>query len=254
MKLTLDTTAGTLVQEDCQGLRTLDLYSREAFEIISQHWVRLGWNQKYTYTFTWLGRPIIQLPDDLVRLQEVVYRVRPDVILETGVAHGGSLVFHAGLCKAMSHGRVIGVDVEIRPNNREAIESHELASLISLVEGDSVQSSTVRRVRELINPGESVLLVLDADHSREHVMAELEAYHDLVTSGSYIVVADGIMEDLASVPRGEDDWITNNPASAARDFAARHPEFVLEQPAWPFNESALRENVTHWPDAWLRRL
>src|SRR5581483_3363616 len=117
--------------------------------------------QRYTYSFTWMGRPIIQLPEDMMRIQEVIYQVRPDVILETGVAHGGSLVFYASLCKVMGAGRVIGVDVEIRPHNRRAIEAHELAGHITLVEGDSIAPQTVREVTGLVRPGEKALLMLD---------------------------------------------------------------------------------------------
>ncbi|HLO47420.1 MAG TPA: CmcI family methyltransferase, partial [Kamptonema sp.] len=137
MKLTLDTDAQKLIQEiggDCQ---TIPLYSKEAFEIISHYWLKLGWNQKYTYTFSWMGRPIIQLPEDMIRIQEVIYQVKPDVIIETGVAHGGSLIYYASLFKAMGKGRVVGIDIEIRPHNRKAIEEHELSSFIILVEGSS---------------------------------------------------------------------------------------------------------------------
>jgi len=125
MKLTIDTTAKVLIQEVEGKSRTINLYSKEAFELISHQWLKIGWNQKYSYTFTWMGRPIIQLPEDMIRAQEVIFRVKPDAIIETGVAHGGSLIFYASLCKIMGRGRVIGVDIEIRPHNRRAIEEHE---------------------------------------------------------------------------------------------------------------------------------
>jgi cephalosporin hydroxylase len=253
MRITLDTVERSLELSDGEGVRRIDLYGREAFEILSREWVRLGWNARYPYTFTWLGRPVIQLPEDLVRVQEVVWRVKPDVIIETGVAHGGSLVFFASLCKAMGSGRVIGVDIEIRPHNRSGIEEHPLAGMITLVEGDSAGEETVSRVRELVRPGESVLVVLDSNHTRAHVARELEAYAPLVTPGSYLIATDGSMEFLHDVPRGDPAWATDNPAAAAREFASRHPEFEFGQPEWPFNESELRGNVTHWPDAWLRR-
>jgi cephalosporin hydroxylase len=229
------------------------LYSREAFELLSHEWLRLGWNQKYTYTFSWLGRPIIQLPEDLMRVQEVIYRLKPDVIVETGVAHGGTLVFYATLCKAMGRGRVIGIDVDIRAHNRAAIESHELASYITLVTGDSVGADTVAHVHSLVGATEQVLLILDSNHTKAHVAAELEAYHDLVKPGSYVVATDGFMQFLTDVPRGTESWSWDHPSAAAAEFAAAHAEFVLEQPPWPFNESELSANVTHWPGAWLRR-
>jgi len=232
----------------------MELYSNEAFELISQLWLKVGWNQKYTYTFTWLGRPVIQLPEDLLRIQEVIFRLKPDVIIETGVAHGGSAVFYATLLRAIGKGRVIGVDILIKPDNRRAIESHELAELITLVEGSSTDTATVSSVRSLVSPSESVLVVLDSRHDKAHVLRELELYGPLVTPGSYIVATDGIMRDLADVPRGGGpDWRSNNPADAAKAFVRDHPDFILEAPAWRFNESSLASNVTHWPDAWLRR-
>ena len=252
MKLVIDTDAGTLTETDGES-RTLNLYSREAFEILSREWVRVGWDQKYPYTFSWMGRPVIQLPEDMIRIQEVIYRLKPDVIVETGVAHGGSLVYYASLCKAMERGRVIGIDIEIRPQNRQAIEAHELASFITLVEGDSVSPEIVGRVRSQIQPYERVLVILDSCHTKTHVKAELEAYHPLVTLGSYVVATDGVMKFVHDVPRGQPGWQDDHPEAAALDFADEHPEFVLEQPAWPFNESPLTQNVTHWPGAWLRR-
>src|SRR5947199_3655511 len=158
MKLNIDGDAGTLTEHTPAGERVLPLYSPEAFALVGRLWVEVGWAQKYSYTFTWLGRPVVQLPEDLVRVQEVLHRVRPDVVIETGVAHGGSLVFYASLCKAMGRGRVVGVDVEIRPHNRAAIESHALAGYITLIEGSSTDEETLRRLRGLLWPGDTVLV------------------------------------------------------------------------------------------------
>lgn len=253
MKLILDTDANTVTLDDAGNSRTMSLYSKEAFEAISRHWVRVGWNQKYQYTFSWMGRPVIQLPEDMIRMQEVIFQVKPDVIIETGVAHGGSLIFYSSLCKAMEKGRVVGIDIEIRPHNRAAIEAHPLNDRIALIEGSSTAPDIVAQVKSLVKPGETVLVILDSNHTYAHVRDELQAYAELVTPGSYIVATDGIMFDLADVPRGTPGWTTDNPTFAARDFAASHPEFVVEQPAWPFNESALDQNITHWPGAWLKR-
>jgi cephalosporin hydroxylase len=253
-RIVIDTDAGTLVWEDGDGSRSLPLYSDEAFEIVSRQWVKVGWNQRYPYTFTWLGRPLIQLPEDLVRIQEVIWSVRPDVILETGIAHGGSLIFYASLCTAMGHGRVVGMDIEIRAANRAAIEAHPLAPLITMIEGDSTAVETVTRAGDLVADAKTVLVILDSDHTKAHVRRELEAYHSLVSPGSYIVATDGIMRDLHDVPTGTPAWTEDNPAAAAAEFARDHPEFVLEQPPWPFNESTLQRNITHWPDAYLRRV
>jgi cephalosporin hydroxylase len=253
MKIVIDTDQRTLTHDADGASRTLPLYSPEAFSLLSRQWLNVGWDQRYTYTFAWMGRPVIQLPEDMIRTQEVIYRLKPDVIVETGVAHGGSLIFYASLFKAMGKGRVIGVDIDIRPPNRRAIESHELFPAITLVEGNSVAPDVVAKVRSLIRPGERVLVLLDSCHAKQHVLMELEAYHHLVSPNSYIVATDGIMKYLHDVPRGQPSWAGDNPASAAAEFVARHPEFVLEQPPWPFNESSLHENITHWPGAWLRR-
>lgn len=254
MKLILDTDTKTLTIDDMGRASVVDLYSKAAFEAISREWVRVGWNQKYQYSFSWMGRPIIQLPEDMIRIQEVIFQIQPDVIIETGVAHGGSLIFYSSLCKAMEKGRIVGIDIEIRPHNRAAIEAHPLSDCITLIEGSSTAPEIVEQVKSLVKPDESVLVILDSNHSYLHVANELEAYAELVTPGSYIIATDGIMYDLTDVPRGQSEWGTDNPTWAAHDFVARHPEFVIEQPAWLFNESTLDKNITHWPDAWLKRL
>lgn len=254
MKLIIDTQNATLSIEKDDRKRNLPLYSKEAFELVSLQWLKVGWNQKHPYTFSWMGRPVIQLPEDMIRMQEVIYRVKPDVIIETGVAHGGSLIYYASLFKAMEKGRVIGIDIEIRPHNRTAIEAHELAEFITLVEGSSTSPDIVNAVKKMINPNEIVLVILDSNHTKQHVSDELVAYHDIVSTGSYIVATDGSMKDLYDVPRGNPEWAWDNPTAAAAEFVLQHTEFVLEQPAWPFNESNLTENITHWPGAWLRRV
>ena len=253
MRLVIDTDAAVVIDETEGARREMPLASAEAFQAVSDAWLRAGWDAKYVYSFTWLGRPMIQLPEDMIRLQEVIYRLKPDVIVETGVAHGGGLVFYAGLCRLIGKGRVIGVDIEIRPHNRQAIEAHPLADLISLVSGDSTSPEVVSEVTRQIPPGASVLVLLDAKHTKAHVMAELNAYAPLVTPGSYIVAMDGIMEKVAGGPRTQPSWREDNPRRAALEWAAHHPEFALEEPAFAFNEGIVTERVTYWPDAFLRR-
>ena len=158
MKITIDEEEQVLTCQDESGPRRLPLYSDEAFEIIAQLYLTVGWNQKYTYTFSWLGRPIIQLPDDMFRIQEVIHRVKPDVIIETGVAHGGSLIYYAGLCEAMKKGRIIGIDIEIRSHNRTAIEAHPLFDRIELLEGSSTAPNILEEVRRRIQPGDVVFV------------------------------------------------------------------------------------------------
>ncbi len=253
MNLTIDNNNRVLAVEDSGGRREFPLYSREAFELISREWVRVGWALRYYHTFTWFGRPILQLPEDLIRLQEVLYDVQPDVIVETGVFEGGSLLFHASLCEAMGKGRVIGIDVEVRHGVREALAAHPLAHRVTLLEGDSVAPSMTADVRARIAPGECVLVILDSNHTKAHVAAELEAYAPLVTRGSWIIATDGIIRDLHDTPHGESEWTHDHPAAAAEEFLARHPEFEMRQPEWKENGSTLTRNITYWPDGWLRR-
>jgi cephalosporin hydroxylase len=254
MKVTVEGDRVLVCNADDGSAQEYEIGTPEAFRILSKLWLRAGWDVKYVYSFTWLGRPIIQLPEDMMRLQEVIYRVKPDVIVETGVAHGGSLIFHATLCKAIGKGRVIGVDVEIRPHNRAAIESHELASYITLIEGDAIDPAIVERVKAHVKPGDTVMVLLDSNHSKSHVLGELNAYAALVTPDSYIVAMDGIMGEVAGAPRTQPDWTWNNPREAALEFVAANRDFEIEEPAFLFNESDISERVTYWPSAFLKRV
>jgi cephalosporin hydroxylase len=249
--ITIDQDAGTITVDGT----TLPMASAEAFRILSDAWIDAALRVKHLYTFTWMGRPVIQFADDLLRLQEIVYRVQPDVIIETGVAHGGSLIFHASLCKVLGRGRVIGVDIEIRPHNRAAIEAHPLSPFITLFEGSSIDPAIVSGVKAAIAPGETVLVFLDSNHTKAHVRAELDAYAPLVAPGSYIVAMDGhVMEAAASAPRAAADWATNNPNAAVREFASEHPEFMIETSSFLFNESTLTEAMTGFYGGVLKRI
>lgn len=253
-RLIIDPASATVTVDQGPEAGTYPFESPEAFRLVSDTWLRVGWDQKYVYSFTWLGRPVIQLPEDLLRVQEVIATVRPDVIIETGVAHGGSLVFYATLCKALGNGRVIGIDIEIRSHNREAIEAHPLFDLIELIEGDSTDPATVSQVTERVSAGETTLILLDANHLKDHVLGELRAYADLVSLGSYFVVMDGIMEKLVGAPRTEPDWSWNNPVSAIAEFLEEDSRFRGEEPPFAFNEGMVTERVTYWPRAFLRRV
>jgi cephalosporin hydroxylase len=253
-KIIVDMEKGQVVVEAETESMTFGIGTAEAFSVISQAWLRSGWDNKYVYSFTWLGRPIIQLPEDMLRLQEMIYAIKPDVIIETGVAHGGSLIFYASLCKAMNHGRVIGIDIEIRPQNRRAIEQHELFEYITLIEGSSVDPRTIEQVTSQVRAEESVIAFLDSCHTKEHVLAELKAYSPLVTQGSYIVAMDGIMEEVAGAPRTQADWSWNNPKAAALEFVGANPNYLIEEPTFVFNESNITKRVTYWPSAFIKRI
>jgi len=251
--ITIDNANRLLTITESGLSRDIPLFGKEAFELISREWVRIGWSLRYYHTFTWLGLPILQLPEDLVRMQEVVYAVKPDLIIETGVFDGGSLLFYAGLFETIGNGRIVGIDIEIRPSAREGLGKHHLAHRIELLEGDSTAPEIVSAVKGRVRPGEKVLVILDSNHTRRHVAAELEAYSGLVTPGSCIVAMDGIMRDLADVPGGDPRWAFDNPSQAAIAFAAKYPEFSLHPPAWRTNISDLEKNITYWPNAWLWR-
>jgi cephalosporin hydroxylase len=250
----IDEEAGEVIVSDKGQERRYLLSTADGFAAVSRAWLRAGWDARYVYGFTWMGRPIIQLPEDIVRIQELIFRIKPDVIIETGIAHGGSMVLYASLQEAMNKGHVIGIDIEIRPDNRAALETHFLRHRMTLVEGNSVDPEIIERVTSMIKPGETVLVMLDSNHSKEHVLAELRNYAPLVTVGSFIVVCDGIMEMLVGAPRTKADWEWNNPRRAISEFVAEDTRFIVHEPNWPFNESAARNRVTYWPDAFIQRI
>ena len=253
MRVTLDTETGICSVADGDGAGDYELHSKEAFDVIADLWVRLGWVRKYSYGFSWLGRPIIQLPDDMIRIQEAIWQVQPDVIIETGIAHGGSLIFYASLMEMVGKGRVIGLDIEIRPHNRAAIEAHPMSKRITMIAGSSTAPEVVEQVEALVEPTDVVMLILDSDHSRAHVAAELEAYAGLVTSGSYILSQDGVMQLVAGMPRTKPEWREDNPISAVCEFLDNHPEFELSKPPRLFDETLETPDSTHHPVGWLRR-
>ncbi|MET0313477.1 MAG: CmcI family methyltransferase [Hansschlegelia sp.] len=250
----IDEKAGTVTVRGDGSEEIYEIAKPEAFDAASKAWLRVGWDTKHVYSFTWLGRPIIQLPEDMIRLQEVIFNLKPDVVIETGIAHGGSLIFYASLFEMMGKGRVIGVDIEIRPHNRSAIEEHPMAKRIEMIEGSSIAPETVAEVQKRIKPGETVLVILDSNHLHGHVLEELRAYGPLASVGSYVVATDGIMEQVTGAPRSTPDWTWNNPKKAAHDFVAENPDFVIEEPEWLFNESVLTNRITYWPDAFVKRI
>lgn len=228
--------------------------SAEAFNIISDIWLRSGWDAKYVYSFTWLGRPIIQLPEDMIRSQEVIFNIKPDVIIETGIAHGGSLIFYASLCKLIGKGKIVGVDIEIREHNKKAIEEHFLFPYITMIEGSSVDPIIVENVSMHVKSNDKVLVFLDSNHSYDHVLAELRVYSKVVSVGSYIVATDGIMEKVVGAPRTNPDWDKNNPKKAAEQFVKENSDFIIEEPEFPFNEGVIKDRVTYWPSAFIKRI
>lgn len=255
MKITIDTDTQTVALRSAAGATTTHpLYSREAFRLVTGVWLKQEWSLLHWQSFSWLGFQLWQLPEDVMRLQEVVATLRPDIIIETGVNRGGSAVLLASLCRALGTGRVISIDIHIPAEVRDAVAACPLGDLITLIEGDSAAPEVVGQVRRQVGPGQSVLVFLDSDHSSAHVRRELEAYGPLVTPGSYIVAADGVMQDLSDTPLGHAHWRDDNPAVAARAFAADHPEFEIRRPLARYNDHLALDSLTYWPDAWLCRL
>ncbi len=233
--------------------------------MLSRQWSEVTNADGYTYNFTWLGRPVIQYPQDLVAMQELIWSVRPDLIIETGIAHGGSLVFSASLLAqldladaidakqtinpAESNRRVLGVDIDIRPHNRRAIESHPMASRIQMIEGSSIEDSVVSQVHQVAAQFDRVMVVLDSNHTHEHVLAELEAYAHLTSVDSYCVVFDTLVEDMPAQMFPNRPWGPgNNPKTAVWEFLRNHPEFEID--------SAIHDKllITVAPDGYLKRV
>lgn len=191
---------------------------------------------QYSYNFSWLGRPIIQYPQDIVAMQELIWRVQPDLIVETGIAHGGSLIFSASMlelnaaCGGPADAHVIGVDIDIRAHNRAAIEAHPMFKRITMIQGSSIASDIVAQVHSLAVGRRRVLVALDSNHTHDHVLAELEAYAPLTSVGSYCVVFDTLIEDQPAGAYPDRPWGPgNNPKTAAREYLQRHPEFEVDR-------------------------
>ena len=231
------------VQQNIKALREDADLRRESLD-----WVGRITPKRYAYNFQWMGRPIIQLPQDMIAMQQILWQVRPDLIIETGIAHGGSLIYYASLCELFGGGHVLGIDIDIRAHNREAIEAHPMFKRITLLQGSSVDPAIVAQAAAMA-AGKRVLVVLDSNHTHEHVLAELNAYAPLVSIGSYCVVFDTVIEDTPPGLFPDRPWdVGNNPKTAVREYLGRHPEFEVDQDI----ESSIL--ITVAPGGYLRRI
>lgn len=220
---------------------------------------------KYSYNFAWLGRPIIQYPQDIVAMQELIWAIRPDLVIETGIAHGGSLIFSASMLALLdmtdaiasgttldpkvSRRKVLGIDIDIRAHNRAAIEAHPLASRIQMIQGSSIAPDVVEQVRQVAAQHARVLVCLDSNHTHDHALAELEAYAPLTSVGSYCVVFDTVIEDLPAGMYPDRPWGPgNNPKTAVRQYLESHPEFEIDRQI----DHKLLISVA--PDGYLKRV
>ncbi len=235
-----------------------------AFQALSRDWLEASMQRQYVYNFDWMGRPIIQYPQDMVAMQELVWRVRPDLIIETGIAHGGSLVLSASLLALLdmsdaiesgvmldprsSKRKVLGIDIDIRSHNRAAIESHPMASRIAMMQGSAVAPEIVLQVHEFAKDYQRIMVCLDSMHTHDHVTGELDAYAPLVTPDSYCVVFDTFVEDMPPKFFADRPWdVGNNPKTAVRQWLAEHGEFEVD------TQMEQRLQVTVAPHGFLRR-
>ena len=220
---------------------------------------------KYSYNFSWMDRPIIQYPQDMIAMQEVIWEVKPDLIIETGIAHGGSLIMNASYlamldyCEAIENGetldpkkpkrRVLGIDIDIREHNRAAIEAHPMSNRIDMIQGSSVAEDIVSQVKEYAKKYNRILISLDSNHTHEHVLAELQAYAMLTSIGSYCVVFDTIVEDMPKEQAGDRPWGPgDNPKTAVWEYLKTHPEFEIDKSI----DNKLLISVA--PDGYLKRV
>jgi cephalosporin hydroxylase len=216
---------------------------------LSRLWLRDTLQYNYSYNFSWLGRPIIQYPQDMIAMQELIWRIKPDLIIETGIAHGGSLIFYASLLELIGEGRVIGIDIDIRPHNRKEIESHSMFKRITLLQGSSVAPEILAAVKGLSESAKRTMVVLDSNHTHEHVLAELNAYADFVGVGSYCVVFDTVVEDLPPDRFSDRPWsVGDNPKTAVHEFLKRDPRFEIDL------DMQAKLLITVAPDGYLRRV
>ena len=204
----------------------------------------------YSYNFSWLGRPIIQYPQDVLAMQEIIWQVKPDLIIETGIAHGGSLIFYASILELLgNNGQVLGIDIDIREHNRVEIEKHPMFKRITMIEGSSIDKNIARQVHAFTKDKKHIMVVLDSMHTHDHVLAELEAYAPLVSPGSYCVVFDTIIEDMPADMFPDRPWgPRNNPKTAVWEYLKNHSEFEIDK---KIQHKLL---ITVAPDGFLKRI
>jgi cephalosporin hydroxylase len=214
----------------------------------SAEWVALSARHRYSYHFKWMGRPIIQYPQDIIALQEIIWSVKPDLIVETGVARGGSLIFSASILELVGGDRlVVGVDVDIRAHNRIEIEKHPMAKRIRMIQGSSIDESTMNQVRAFAEGKRRIMVILDSNHTHDHVLQELELYSPLVSKGSYLVAMDTIVEDIPEeLVHGRPWGKGNNPKTAVWEFLKGNKRFVIDE------EIENKLLITVAPDGYLK--
>jgi len=216
--------------EECAG-RIKDNGNNQALKNAAEQFNTESNKAQYSYNFSWMGRPIIQYPQDMIAMQELIWKIQPDLIIETGIAHGGSLIYYASLMELIGKGEVLGIDIDIRDHNRKEIEKHPMFKRIKMIEGSSISEETVAEVKKHAEGKKTILVCLDSNHTHEHVLQELVCYSPFVTLNSYLVVFDTIVEDL---PEGyfsqKRPWgISNNPKTAVFEFIQKNNNFEIDR-------------------------
>lgn len=228
----------------------LGLSKDQDVQALSRIWIREITRHKYAYNFSWMGRPIIQFPQDMVAMQEIIWNCKPDLIIETGIAHGGSLVYYASLLEMMQlDGYVLGIDIDIRDHNYAAIDNHPMRKRIEMIQGSSVSPSTVDQVSKHVEGKKNVMVILDSNHTHEHVLGELRYYAPFVSPNNYLVVFDTLLEDMPDDLVRDRPWSKgNNPKTAVHEWLKSHPEFEIDKDI----DSKLLISVA--PDGYLKRV
>ena len=214
----------------------------------ADHFLDESIKSKYSYSFSWMGRPIIQYPQDMIAMQEIIWALKPDLIIETGIAHGGSLIFYASIMELIGKGEIVGIDIDIREHNRVEIEKHPMFKRIKMIQGSSIDANIVAQVAKIAEGKETIIVCLDSNHTHDHVLRELELYNRFVTKNAYLVVFDTIVEDL---PKGIYDrpWdVGNNPKTAVWEFLKKNDDFEIDKSI----DSKLLISVA--PEGYLKRV
>jgi cephalosporin hydroxylase len=203
----------------------------QALQEKTRDWFNHASRHEYSYHFEWMGRPIIQFPQDMVAMQEIIWRVKPDIIVETGIAHGGSLIFYASIMQMMRiHGKVLGIDIDIRPHNKKALDEHMMRDRIEMIQGSSIEEGIFSKVKDIVDTYEKPLVILDSNHTHDHVRQELELYADFVRKDSYLLVFDTVVEFMDKELSSKRPWgHGNNPYTAVQDFLKGNNRFEVDQ-------------------------
>jgi cephalosporin hydroxylase len=251
-------------KEEC-AIEIKEMSIDQTLSKMTMDWISAANKLKYSYHFEWMDRPIIQYPQDMVAMQELIWKIKPDLIIETGIAHGGSLIMSASMlalldmCEAIESGtvldpkkskrKVLGLDIDIRQHNQEAIESHPMSSRIQMIRGSSIEPEIIEQAKSVAKNYQRVLVCLDSNHTHDHVLAELEAYAPLTSVGSYCVVFDTIIEDMPKATFPDRPWSPgNNPKTAVREYLKTNPEFEIDK---QIHNKLL---ITVAPDGYLKRI